>query len=182
MGKSVRMGYLTHPNGGKILPITHVGLVIDSEGISLQTIIEKIESANNIYSFKTYAEMMAMDTTDVKRGSIGYVITKDKYYSFKNDTWAVMETDCNCVWIGDTPPKDKKSLWIDTRLINANPNDISTFPPIILHLVNTIGGLNNTVLELTNKIKKLEDELEEILENGIIGDNNNKKNKYILKI
>ena len=110
MGKNIRMGYLTHPNGGKILPITHVGLVIDSEGVSLQTIIEKMESANNIYSFKTYAEMMAMDTTGIKRGSIAYVITKDKYYSFKNGSWTIMETDSTCVWIGGTPPKDKKSL------------------------------------------------------------------------
>ena len=73
------------------------------------------------------------------------------------------------VWIGKEPPRDKKALWVDTRIIEADPNKQSTQPPIIRYLADLVGKQNNTIINLSSQISILENEInliKQAIENG----------------
>ena len=118
--KNMKPGFLLSPEGEKILPITHINLVIGEDGISLNKILE---------DWRTVIEAL--------NGEIGY-----------------------CVWVGPTPPENKKMLWIDTSEIEENPNDVTTMSPTTRYLIDLVNKQNKTVSMLTERLNVLENELE----------------------
>ena len=82
------------------------------------------------------------------------------YYYGKNG-WTSISHEYQ-VWIGKEPPRDKKALWVDTRIIEADPNKQNTYPPIIKYLVDLVNKQNNTIINLNSKISILENEIETI--------------------
>ena len=118
--KNMKPGFLLNPEGERLLPITHVNLVIGEDGISLNKILE---------DWRTVIEAL--------NGEIGY-----------------------CVWVGSTPPENKKMLWIDTSEIEENPNDVTTMSPTTKYLIDLVNKQNKTVSMLTERLNVLENELE----------------------
>ena len=118
--KNMKPGFLLNPEGERLLPITHVNLVIGEDGISLNKILE---------DWRTVIEAL--------NGEIGY-----------------------CVWVGPTPPENKKLLWIDTSEIEENPNDATTMSPTTKYLIDLVNKQNKTVSMLTERLNVLENELE----------------------
>ena len=118
--KDMKPGFLLSPEGERILPITHINLVIGEDGISLNKILE---------DWRTVIEAL--------NGEIGY-----------------------CVWVGPTPPENKKLLWIDTSEIEENPNDATTMSPTTKYLIDLVNKQNKTVSMLTERLNVLENELE----------------------
>ena len=118
--KNMKPGFLLNPEGERLLPITHVNLVIGEDGISLNKILE---------DWRTVIEAL--------NGEIGY-----------------------CVWVGSTPPENKKLLWIDTSEIEENPNDATTMSPTTKYLIDLVNKQNKTVSMLTERLNVLENELE----------------------
>ena len=118
--KNMKPGFLLNPEGERLLPITHVNLVIGEDGISLNKILE---------DWRTVIEAL--------NGEIGY-----------------------CVWVGSTPPENKKMLWIDTSEIEENPNDATTMSPTTRYLIDLVNKQNQTVSMLTERLNVLENELE----------------------
>ena len=118
--KNMKPGFLLNPKGERLLPITHVNLVIGEDGISLNKILE---------DWRTVIEAL--------NGEIGY-----------------------CVWVGPTPPENKKLLWIDTSEIEENPNDATTMSPTTKYLIDLVNKQNKTVSMLTERLNVLENELE----------------------
>ena len=118
--KNMKPGFLLNPEGERLLPITHVNLVIGEDGISLNKILE---------DWRTVIEAL--------NGEIGY-----------------------CVWVGPTPPENKKMLWIDTSEIEENPNDVTTMSPTTRYLIDLVNKQNKTVSMLTERLNVLENELE----------------------
>ena len=118
--KNMKPGFLLNPEGERLLPITHVNLVIGEDGISLNKILE---------DWRTVIEAL--------NGEIGY-----------------------CVWVGSTPPENKKLLWIDTSEIEENPNDATTMSPTTRYLIDLVNKQNQTVSMLTERLNVLENELE----------------------
>ena len=118
--KNMKPGFLLNPEGEKILPITHINLVIGEDGVSLKNLLEE---------WRTVIEAL--------NGQIGY-----------------------CVWVGSTPPENKKMLWIDTSEIEENPNDVTTMSPTTRYLIDLVNKQNQTVSMLTERLNVLENELE----------------------
>ena len=118
--KNMKPGFLLNPEGERLLPITHVNLVIGEDGVSLKNVLEE---------WRTVIEAL--------NGEIGY-----------------------CVWVGSTPPENKKMLWIDTSEIEENPNDVTTMSPTTRYLIDLVNKQNQTVSMLTERLNVLENELE----------------------
>ena len=170
MKDDIRPGYVLSPEGGKILPITHVNLIFDN-GITLrdeldsfQDALDLIDSRIKVYDVKDLKELNSINPAKLKDGTICYVTTLGEYYTYTaKNKWKKMVTDTENhermfthVWIGTNPPQSKSFLWIDTSILNANPDRVSTYPPIIKQLSDTISSLNQTILELTERVTKLE--------------------------
>ena len=170
MKDDIRPGYVLSPEGGKILPITHVNLIFDN-GITLrdeldnfQNALDLIDSRIKVYDVKNLQELNSINPAKLKDGTICYVTTLGEYYTYTvKNKWKKMVTDTENhertfthVWVGPNPPQNKNFLWIDTKILTANPDRVSTYPPIIKQLSDTISSLNQTILELTERITKLE--------------------------
>ena len=179
MKDDIRPGYVLSPEGGKILPITHVNLIFDN-GITLrdeldnfQNALDLIDSRIKVYDVKNLQELNSINPAKLKDGTICYVTTLGEYYTYTvKNKWKKMVTDTENhertfthVWVGPNPPQNKNFLWIDTKILTANPDRVSTYPPIIKQLSDTISSLNQTILELTERVTKLENN------SGNTGDN-----------
>lgn len=128
-----------------------------------------------IFRVDTIEDRDSINTITLEYGSLCHVLNdvnfRYMYYYGKNG-WTPISHEYQ-VWIGKEPPKDKKSLWIDTRLIELDLEDPtlpeSSIPPSVKYLIKLIGSLNGTIVELNGKINILENELETIkkqIENG----------------
>ena len=67
MEDDIRPGYVLHPDGGKILPITHVNLIFDN-GITLrdeldsfQDALDLIDSRIKVYDVKDLKELSSIN-------------------------------------------------------------------------------------------------------------------------
>ena len=132
-----------------------------------------------IFRVDTIEDRDSINTVTLEYGSLCHVLNdvnfRYMYYYGKNG-WTSISHEYK-VWIGKEPPQDKKSLWVDTRIIEADPNKQNTYPPIIKYLVDLVNKQNNTIINLSSKISILENEIETIKKvisgGGGVIDNNN---------
>ena len=124
-----------------------------------------------IFRVDTIEDRDSINTITLEYGSLCHVLNdvnfRYMYYYGKNG-WTPISHEYQ-VWIGKEPPEDKKSLWVDTRIIEADPNKQNTYPPIIKYLVDLVNRQNNTIINLSSQISILENEIDLIkqaIENG----------------
>ena len=130
-----------------------------------------------IFRVDTIEDRDSINTVTLEYGSLCHVLNdvnfRYMYYYGKNG-WTSISHEYK-VWIGKEPPRDKKALWVDTGIIEADPNKQNTYPPIIKYLVDLVNKQNNTIITLTSQIGMLENEIETIKKaisgGGIIDDN-----------
>lgn len=132
-----------------------------------------------IFRVDTIEDRDSINTVTLEYGSLCHVLNdvnfRYMYYYGKNG-WTSISHEYK-VWIGKEPPQDKKSLWVDTRIIEADPNKQNTYPPIIKYLVDLVNRQNNTIINLSSQLSLLENELETIKKaidggGGIVDSNN----------
>ena len=117
-----------------------------------------------IFRVDTIEDRDSINTITLEYGSLCHVLNdadfRYMYYYGKNG-WTPISHEYQ-VWIGKEPPRDKKALWVDTRIIEADPNKQNTYPPIIKYLVDLVNKQNNTIINLSSQISILENEIETI--------------------
>ena len=132
-----------------------------------------------IFRVDTIEDRDSINTITLEYGSLCHVLNdvnfRYMYYYGKNG-WTSINHEYK-VWIGKEPPRDKKALWVDTRIIEADPNKQNTYPPIIKYLVDLVNKQNNTIINLSSQLSLLENELETIKKaidggGGIVDSNN----------
>ena len=100
-----------------------------------------------IFRVDTIEDRDSINTVTLEYGSLCHVLNdvnfRYMYYYGKNG-WTSISHEYK-VWIGKEPPRDKKALWVDTRIIEADPNK-----------------QNNTIVNLSSQLSLLENELETI--------------------
>ena len=124
-----------------------------------------------IFRVDTIEDRDSINTISLEYGSLCHVLNdinfRYMYYYGKNG-WTSISHEYK-VWIGKEPPEDKKSLWVDTRIIEADPNKQSTYPPIIKYLVDLVNKQNSTITSLNGQLSILENEInliKQAIENG----------------
>ena len=180
----MRTGFLLYPNStDRILPITHINLVIDDDGRSMgstlkkwQAIIDSLGASTGngggVLSVNTLADLQVLDTQNLKYGAICYVIEIDTYYRYAADGWQILSTSggntelppapeepdediYSHIWIGPDPPADDNMLWLDTNEdgIIEGEDDIL----LLYALRDKMNELQTEVEVLKGRVKYLED-------------------------
>ena len=180
----MRTGFLLYPNStDRILPITHINLVIDDDGRSMgstlkkwQAIIDNLGASTGngggVLSVNTLADLQVLDTQKLKYGAICYVIEIDTYYRYAADGWQILSTSggntelppapeepdediYSHIWIGPDPPADDNMLWLDTNEdgIIEGEDDIL----LLYALRDKMNELQTEVEVLKGRVKYLED-------------------------
>ena len=180
----MRTGFLLYPNStDRILPITHINLVIDDDGRSMgstlkkwQAIIDSLGAStgngSGVLSVNTLADLQVLDTQKLKYGAICYVIEIDTYYRYAADGWQILSTSggntelppapeepdediYSHIWIGPDPPADDNMLWLDTNEdgIIEGEDDIL----LLYALRDKMNELQTEVEVLKGRVKYLED-------------------------
>ena len=180
----MRTGFLLYPNStDRILPITHINLVIDDDGRSMgstlkkwQAIIDNLGASTGngggVLSVNTLADLQVLDTQNLKYGAICYVIEIDTYYRYAADGWQILSTSggntelppapeepdediYSHIWIGPDPPADDNMLWLDTNEdgIIEGEDDIL----LLYALRDKMNELQTEVEVLKGRVKYLED-------------------------
>ena len=127
----LRKGFVLDPQGNRLLPITHVNLVIGNNGETLSGTLERItetvsilQENGGVMSVETKTELDNLNTANIRKGAICYVSTEDKYYSYSaNGSWKPMQTSSSGgsddgyshIWVGPDPPANENMLWLDTN-------------------------------------------------------------------
>ena len=117
-----------------------------------------------IFRVDTIEDRDSINTISLEYGSLCHVLNDVNFrymYYYGKKGWTPISHEYQ-VWIGKEPPRDKKALWVDTRIIEADPNKQNTYPPIIKYLVDLVNKQNNTIINLNSKISILENEIETI--------------------
>ena len=180
----MRTGFLLYPNStDRILPITHINLVIGDDGRSMgstlkkwQAIIDSLGASTGngggVLSVNTLADLQVLDTQNLKYGAICYVIEIDTYYRYAADGWQILSTSggntelppvpeepdediYSHIWIGPDPPADDNMLWLDTNEdgIIEGEDDIL----LLYALRDKMNELQTEVEVLKGRVKYLED-------------------------
>lgn len=180
----MRTGFLLYPNStDRILPITHINLVIGDDGRSMgstlkkwQAIIDSLGASTGngggVLSVNTLADLQVLDTQKLKYGAICYVIEIDTYYRYAADGWQILSTSggntelppapeepdkdiYSHIWIGPDPPADDNMLWLDTNEdgIIEGEDDIL----LLYALRDKMNELQTEVEVLKGRVKYLED-------------------------
>ena len=180
----MRTGFLLYPNStDRILPITHINLVIGDDGRSIgstlkkwQAIIDSLGASTgnggSVLSVNTLADLQVLDTQNLKYGAICYVIEIDTYYRYAADGWQILSTSggntelppapeepdkdiYSHIWIGPDPPADDNMLWLDTNEdgIIEGEDDIL----LLYALRDKMNELQTEVEVLKGRVKYLED-------------------------
>lgn len=180
----MRTGFLLYPNStDRILPITHINLVIGDDGKSMgstfkkwQAIIDSLGASTGngggVLSVNTLADLQVLDTQKLKYGAICYVIEIDTYYRYAADGWQILSTSggntelppapeepdediYSHIWIGPDPPADDNMLWLDTNEdgIIEGEDDIL----LLYALRDKMNELQTEVEVLKGRVKYLED-------------------------
>lgn len=186
----MRTGFLLYPNStDRILPITHINLVIDDDGRSMgstlkkwQAIIDSLGASTGngggVLSVNTLADLQVLDTQNLKYGAICYVIEIDTYYRYAADGWQILSTSggntelppapeepdkdiYSHIWIGPDPPADDNMLWLDT-----NEDGIIEGEDDILLLY----ALRDKMNELQTEVEVLKGRVKYLEENGVAVD------------
>ena len=180
----MRTGFLLYPNStDRILPITHINLVIGDDGRSMgstlkkwQAIIDSLGASTGngggVLNVNTLADLQVLDTQNLKYGAICYVIEIDTYYRYAADGWQILSTSggntelppvpeepdediYSHIWIGPDPPADDNMLWLDTNEdgIIEGEDDIL----LLYALRDKMNELQTEVEVLKGRVKYLED-------------------------
>lgn len=176
MLQGMRTGFLLYPNStDRILPITHINLVLGNDGKSIQNkfnhwdeVIANLEASignGGVLSVDTHDQLLALDTDKLKNGAICYVGDEDTYYSFTStDGWKILTTGSTSeediyshIWVGPDPPEDDTMFWYDTSSDGIIDEDDEKDLMIINNLLNKMAEMQNTIILLEKRIKYLED-------------------------
>ena len=167
-----KTGFVTDPQGNRLLPITHINLVIDNDGRSILSIINQLDK--RVFNVSTYEQMLSLNTSSLMNGAICFVDDLETYYSYTTSNgWEIMTTSGNGsgsqiediyshIWIGPDPPeddKDGKILWLDTNEdgIIEGEDDLN----LLYNLRDKINEMQTEIEVLNSRVKYLE-------ENGVI--------------
>ena len=169
-----KTGFVTDPQGNRLLPITHINLVIDNDGKSISNIIDQLDK--RVFNVSTYEQMLSLNTSSLMNGAICFVDDLETYYSYTTSNgWEIMTTSGNGsggqiediyshIWIGPNPPEDDKNgkiLWLDTNEdgITEGEDDLN----LLYNLRDKINEMQTEIEVLNNRVKYLE-------ENGVVVD------------
>lgn len=169
-----KTGFVTDPQGNRLLPITHINLIIDKDGKPISNIIDQLD--NRLFNVGTYEQMLSLSTGNLMNGAICFVDDLETYYSYTTSNgWEIMTTSGNGsggqiediyshIWIGPDPPeddKDGKILWLDTNEdgIIEGEDDLN----LLYNLRDKINEMQTEIEVLNNRVKYLE-------ENGVVVD------------
>lgn len=169
-----KTGFVTDPQGNRLLPITHINLVVDNDGRPISSIINQLDK--RVFNVSTYEQMLSLNINNLMNGAICFVDDLETYYSYTTSNgWEVMTTSGNGsssggqiediyshIWIGPDPPeddKDGKILWLDTNEdgIVEGENDLN----LLYNLRDKINEMQTEIEVLNSRVKYLE-------ENGVI--------------
>ena len=169
-----KTGFVTDPQGNRLLPITHINLVVDKDGKPISNIIDQLD--NRLFNVGTYEQMLSLSTGNLMNGAICFVDDLETYYSYTTSNgWEIMTTNGNGsggqiediyshIWIGPNPPEDDKNgkiLWLDTNEdgIIEGEDDLN----LLYNLRDKINEMQTEIEVLNNRVKYLE-------ENGVVVD------------
>ena len=169
-----KTGFVTDPQGNRLLPITHINLVIDNDGKSISNIIDQLDK--RVFNVSTYEQMLSLNINNLMNGAICFVDDLETYYSYTTSNgWEIMTTNGNGsggqiediyshIWIGPNPPEDDKNgkiLWLDTNEdgIIEGEDDLN----LLYNLRDKINEMQTEIEVLNNRVKYLE-------ENGVVVD------------
>ena len=169
-----KTGFVTDPQGNRLLPITHINLIIDKDGKPISNIIDQLDK--RVFNVSTYEQMLSLNTGNLMNGAICFVDDLETYYSYTTSNgWEIMTTNGNGsggqiediyshIWIGPNPPEDDKNgkiLWLDTNEdgIIEGEDDLS----LLYNLRDKINEMQTEIEVLNNRVKYLE-------ENGVVVD------------
>ena len=169
-----KTGFVTDPQGNRLLPITHINLIIDKDGKPISNIIDQLD--NRLFNVGTYEQMLSLSTGNLMNGAICFVDDLETYYSYTTSNgWEIMTTSghgsgsqiediYSHIWIGPDPPeddKDGKILWLDTNEdgIIEGEDDLN----LLYNLRDKINEMQTEIEVLNNRVKYLE-------ENGVVID------------
>lgn len=167
----LRKGFVLDPQGNRLLPITHINLVIGNNGETLSGTLERItetvsilQENGGVISVETKENLDNLNTANIRKGAICYVSTEDKYYSYSaNGNWKPMQTSgsggledgYSHIWVGPDPPANENMLWLDTNEdgIIEGEDDIL----LLYALRDKMNELQTEVEVLKGRVKYLED-------------------------
>ena len=169
-----KTGFVTDPQGNRLLPITHINLIIDKDGKPISNIIDQLDK--RVFNVSTYEQMLSLNTSNLMNGAICFVDDLETYYSYTTSNgWEIMTTSGNGsggqiediyshIWIGPNPPEDDKNgkiLWLDTNEdgIIEGEDDLN----LLYNLRDKINEMQTEIEVLNNRVKYLE-------ENGVVVD------------
>lgn len=168
----LRKGFILDPQGNRLLPITHINLVIGNNGETLSGTLERItetiaimQESGGIITVETEEQMNNLNTANVKKGAICYVSTKDKYYSYSaNGSWKPMQTSgggsgsiddgYSHIWVGPDPPLNENMLWLDTNSDGVIEDEADL--ELLYGLRELVSELQTTITVLDKRISDLE--------------------------
>ena len=169
-----KTGFVTDPQGNRLLPITHINLVVDNDGRPISSIINQLDK--RVFNVSTYEQMLSLNINNLMNGAICFVDDLETYYSYTTSNgWEIMTTNGNGsggqiediyshIWIGPNPPEDDKNgkiLWLDTNEdgIIEGEDDLN----LLYNLRDKINEMQTEIEVLNNRVKYLE-------ENGVVVD------------
>ena len=165
-----KTGFVTDPQGNRLLPITHINLIIDKDGKPISNIIDQLDK--RVFNVSTYEQMLSLSTGNLMNGAICFVDDLETYYSYTTSNgWEIMTTSgsqiediYSHIWIGPDPPeddKDGKVLWLDTNEdgIVEGEDDLN----LLYNLRDKINEMQTEIEVLNSRVKYLE-------ENGVVVD------------
>ena len=173
----LRKGFVLDPQGNRLLPITHVNLVIGNNGETLSGTLERItetvsilQENGGVISVETKTELDNLNTANIRKGAICYVSTEDIYYSYSaNGSWKPMQTSSSGgsddgyshIWVGPDPPANENMLWLDTNSdgVIEGEDDLN----LLYNLRDKINEMQTEIEVLNSRVKYLE-------ENGVAVD------------
>ena len=173
----LRKGFVLDPQGNRLLPITHVNLVIGNNGETLSGTLERItetvsilQENGGVINVETKDELDNLNTANIRKGAICYVSTEDKYYSYSaNGSWKPMQTSSSGgsddgyshIWVGPDPPANENMLWLDTNSdgVIEGEDDLN----LLYNLRDKINEMQTEIEVLNSRVKYLE-------ENGVAVD------------
>lgn len=163
-----KTGFVTDPQGNRLLPITHINLIIDNDGRPISSIINQLDK--RVFNVSTYEQMLSLNTNNLMNGAICFVDDLETYYSYTTSNgWEIMTTNGNGsggqiediyshIWIGPNPPEDDKNgkiLWLDTNEdgIIEGEDDLN----LLYNLRDKINEMQTEIEVLKGRVKYLED-------------------------
>ena len=166
----LRKGFVLDPQGNRLLPITHVNLVIGNNGETLSGTLERIietvsilQKNGGVISVETKTELDNLNTANIRKGAICYVSTEDKYYSYSaNGSWKPMQTSSSGgsddgyshIWVGPDPPLNENMLWLDTNSDGVIEDE--TDLELLHSLRELVSELQTTITVLDKRVSDLE--------------------------